>query len=204
MLNGDLHSETHIREGGAGGAPKILERNVQVESEYEYGSRVGVWRIFRLFEKVGWPLTLYAVGMALEKNPAVARESVRLGFDVASHAYRWIDYHSMPAEEEKEMIRKGVECITELCGEAPAGWYYGRGSPRSQALVWEVYREMGLELRWYSDSYADDVPYWVDVPAEKEEEAPKGLLIVPYSYGESLLYFTLLYFTSMTTLVTTL
>jgi peptidoglycan/xylan/chitin deacetylase (PgdA/CDA1 family) len=127
--------------------------------------------------------TLYAVGQALEKNPEVARSSVENGHDIASHAYRWIDYHSMPAEEEKEYIRKGIDTIKKISGSYPKGWYYGRLSPRSHALVWDVFKEMGIPLLWESDSYADDVPYWVDVPAEKNDPAPQGMLMVPYSYG---------------------
>ncbi|KAK0644770.1 Chitin deacetylase 1 [Lasiodiplodia hormozganensis] len=181
VLNGDLHSETHLWEA-PGGAPKIQERAVNIESEYNYGSRAGVWRLFRLFNKHGFKYTLYAVGQALERNPAVALSSVQNGHDVASHCYRWIDYHDMPAEEEKALIKKGIETIQRITGEAPKGWYYGRLSPRSHALVWDVYKEMGLPLLWQSDSYADDIPYWVDVPAEKDDPNPQGLLMVPYSY----------------------
>lgn len=136
----------------------IGERAVNIESEYEYGSRSGVWRLLRLFNKHNMKFTLYAVGSALEKNPEVGVSCVKNGHDVASHAYRWIDYHSIPAEEEKALIKKNIECITEICGQPPKGWYYGRLSPRSRALVWDVYHEMGLPLVWESDAYADDVP----------------------------------------------
>lgn len=95
----------------------------------------------------------------------------------------WIDYHDMPPEQEKELIRKAIESITNICGEPPKGWYYGRLSPQSRALVWEVYKELGLPLLWNSDSHEDDVPYWVDVPGEKSSEKPEGLLMIPYSYG---------------------
>ncbi len=87
----------------------------------------------------------------------------------------------MPAEEEKAMIRANIDCITRMCGEPPKGWYYGRLSPRSKALVWEVHQEMGVQLLWMSDSYEDDVPYWVDVPGERGKPDPKEMLIVPYS-----------------------
>jgi hypothetical protein len=80
---------------------------------------------------------------------------------------------------------KEIESLTKTCGAPPKGWYYGRLSSRSQALVWEVFKEMGLPLVWESDSYADDLPYWIDVPAEKDEEKPQGMLIVPYSFGLS-------------------
>jgi peptidoglycan/xylan/chitin deacetylase (PgdA/CDA1 family) len=88
----------------------------------------------------------------------------------------------MPPEEEKELIRKGIKAIQNVCGFAPKGWYYGRLSPRSHALVWDVYREMGLPLLWNSDCYDDDVPYWVDVPVEKDSSNPEGMLMIPYSF----------------------
>lgn len=128
--------------------------------------------------------TLYAVGQALEANPAVAVSSVQNGHDVASHAYRWIDYHDMPPEQEKALIHKEIETVEKLTGSPPKGWYYGRLSPRSHALVFDVYKERGIPLVWNSDSYADDVPYWIDVPAEKDlpDSEAKGMLMVPYSY----------------------
>jgi len=180
-----MQSETLLREA-AGGIPKVQQRVVNIESEYDYGARVGVWRLFRLFNKYNYKYTLYAVGKAIEDNPAVGISSVKNGHDVASHAYRWIDYYDMPPEKEKAYIKKEIETITEICGEPPKGWYYGRLSSRSQALVWDVYKEMGIPLLWQSDSYADDLPYWVDVPAEKNAEKPEGMLIVPYSYGLTL------------------
>lgn len=139
--------------------------------------------MFRLFNKFNYKYTLYAVGKAIEDNPAVGLSSVKNGHDVASHAYRWIDYANMPPEQEKAYIKKEIETIAKICGEPPKGWYYGRLSSRSQTLVWEVYKEMGVPLLWDSDSYADDLPYWVDVPAEKNEKDPKGMLMIPYSYG---------------------
>ncbi|KAF2105030.1 polysaccharide deacetylase [Rhizodiscina lignyota] len=181
VLNGDPHSETMINET-PGVAPKLQERDVRIESEYEYGSRVGFWRLFRMFNKHDIKFTLYAVGQALECNPAAGKRSAEEGHDIASHAYRWIDYHSVPVEEEKALIRKAVETIRDICGAPPKGWFYGRLSPRSIPLLWEVYQEMGIPLVWMSDSYADEVPYWIDMPAEKDEPNPKGLLMVPYSY----------------------
>lgn len=181
VLNGDAHSENSLWEA-PGAPPHVGERAINIESEYDYGARAGVWRLFRLFEKHQFKYTLYAVGRALEQNPAVARYSVAHGHDIASHAYRWIDYHAVSAEQEKVYIRQGIEAIKATSGVYPKGWYYGRLSPRSHALVWDVFQEMGLPLLWESDSYADDVPYWVDVPAEKDSPSPQGMLMVPYSY----------------------
>jgi peptidoglycan/xylan/chitin deacetylase (PgdA/CDA1 family) len=143
-----------------------------------------------LFNKYNYKYTLYAVGKAIEDNPAVGISSVKNGHDVASHAYRWIDYADMPPEQEKAYIKKEIETIAKICGEPPKGWYYGRLSSRSHALVWDVYKEMGIPLLWEADSYADDLPYWIDVPAEKDAEKPEGMLMIPYSYGvfPSLLY----------------
>lgn len=97
-------------------------------------------------------------------------------------AYRWIDYHNLSVEQEKELIRKALTSLKSLSGYVPRGWYYGRPSPRSRTLVPQVYEELGEELLWASDTYADDVPYWIDLPAEKEVPNPKGCLMVPYSY----------------------
>lgn len=93
-----------------------------------------------------------------------------------------MDYHDFPIEKEKEYIRKGITSLKALAGYAPRGWYYGRNSPHSRTLVPQVYKEMGEELVWVSDSYADDVPYWFDLPFEKDSPEPKGCLMVPYSY----------------------
>lgn len=108
-----------------------------------------------LFETHNMPITCYAVGQALEKNPAVAKALMEGGHEVASHAYRWLDYHGCPAELEREYILRQMEVVRGLTGRYPGGWYYGRLSPRSKALVWECYEELGVELKWESDSYCD-------------------------------------------------
>lgn len=87
----------------------------------------------------------------------------------------------MDPELEKEYIRRQLKAVKELTGEYPCGWYYGRLSPRSRALVWEVYKEQGVQLLWESDTYCDDLPYWIDVPAEKDTEKPEGMLMIPYT-----------------------
>lgn len=87
----------------------------------------------------------------------------------------------MPEELEKQYIARQLKSLKDLTGEYPVGWYYGRGSPRSRALLHEVYKEHNTPLAWQSDSYADDLPYWVDVPAEKNVPEPEGMLMVPYT-----------------------
>ncbi|KAJ9137838.1 Glycoside hydrolase/deacetylase, partial [Coniochaeta hoffmannii] len=181
VLSGDGVSETNLREN-PGSAPRVNERNYNTESEYEYGSRAGWWRLFRLFQRYGMKFTLYAVAQAVEENPDVAKRCVEEGHDVASHAYRWLDYHDFSVEKEKDFIRKAITSLKKLTGYAPKGWYYGRPSPQSRVLVPQVYKEMGEELSWLSDTYADDVPYWTDLPSEKGDPAAKGLLMLPYSY----------------------
>lgn len=156
VLTGDGQSETNLIEN-PGRPPRINQRNYNVESEYEYGSRAGFWRLFRLFSKFNLKFTLYAVAQAIEEVPEVAKRCVEKGHDVASHGWRWIDYHDLGVEAEEAMVRKAVSSLKALTGYAPKGWYYGRGSPQSRTLVPRVYEEMGEELVWYSDTYADDV-----------------------------------------------
>lgn len=181
VMTGDGMAEPNLREHLMA-HPRINERDYSVESEYEYGSRAGFWRMFRLFSKHGLKFTLYAVAQALERNSEVARRCVEAGHDVASHAYRWIDYHDFPVDREREYIKKAVLSLKALTGYAPRGWYYGRPSPHSRSLVPAVYEELGEELVWASDAYADDVPYWTDLPMERDSKNPKGCLMVPYSY----------------------
>ena len=105
-----------------------------------------------------------------------------MGHDVASHAYRWVDFHGFPIEKERDYIRQAINSLKNITGYAPKGWYYGRGSPHSRTLVPQVYEEMGEDLVWASDTYADDIPYWIDRADEKDRANPKGCLMVPYSY----------------------
>ena len=180
VLNGDAQSESHLWEQSAI-PPREGERALNVESDYDYGSRVGVWRLLDLFEEHDMPVTVYAVGQALERNPEATHAFMQKGHEIASHAYRWIDYHNMDPDLEKQYISRQLQCVKELTGEYPVGWYYGRLSPRSRALVHEVYSSMETPLLYESDSYADDIPYWVDVPAERNAPNPTGMLMIPYS-----------------------
>ena len=125
---------------------------------FEFGSRVGFWRIWRMFTRHGLPLTVYAVGQALERNPAAAKAMVEAGWEVASHGWRWIDYAGMPEEEEREHMRRAIDAIERVCGARPVGWYTGRTSENTRRLVVE---EGGF--LYDSDSYADELPYWVEV-----------------------------------------
>jgi putative urate catabolism protein len=167
-LNGDSHAESFITESPSP-SPLAGFRNVNTESLYDYGARVGVWRILRLFESAGLPLTVFAVGRALEQNKDVGRAFARLGHEVASHHWRWIDYVHVPEDVEREHIRRSIDLIEELTGVQPAGWYGGRTSIRSRRLA----AEAGC-FRYDSDVYDDDLPHWSSVDGTP-------VLLVPYS-----------------------
>jgi putative urate catabolism protein len=167
VLNGDAQSETFICEVPSA-QPLTGLRNVNTESLYDYGGRAGVWRILRLFEAAGLPLTVFAVGKALADNPDVGRAFARAGHEVASHHWRWIDYQNVSEETERDHIRRSIEVIEQLTGTRPLGWYGGRTSIRSRRLALEA----GFE--YDNDVYDDDLPHW-------STAAGQPVLLVPYS-----------------------
>ncbi len=168
VLNGDPHSEAYLHEI-PGGQPRAGERDLVAESQFDYGARAGVWRVLRLFAERGLPLTVYAVGRALELNPGAGRAFAEAGHEVASHGWRWIDYRAVPEEVERAEIARCVAAIERSAGSRPVGWYTGRVSPRTRRLV----AEHGGFL-YDSDSYADDLPYYVQVSG-------KPHLVIPYA-----------------------
>jgi putative urate catabolism protein len=168
VLNGDAGSEVYLTEV-PGGQPVMGARDLSTESQYEYGSRVGVWRILRLFAERKINFTCYGVGLALERNPGVAKAMAAAGHEIASHGYRWINYRDVPEEVEREHLHKAIAAIERLTGQRPLGWYTGRISPQTRRLVAE---EGGF--LYDSDAYNDDLPYWVEI-------AGKGHLIIPYT-----------------------
>ncbi|KAH8882074.1 polysaccharide deacetylase [Thozetella sp. PMI_491] len=181
VTNGDKQSENRLWEQ-SDKPPQIGERVLNPESDYDYGSRVGVWRLLGMFEKFEFPVTVYAIGQAFEKNPEVAEAFSKNGHEIASHGYRWVTYQGMTPELEKEYIVRQLESLKRTTGQYPVGWYYGALSPYSKALIHEVYEEKDIPLLYESDTYSDDIPFWVDVPAEKDSPDPKGMLMIPYSY----------------------
>jgi putative urate catabolism protein len=168
VLHGDAHSEYVLTD--VGGDPIPDARNLNVESIFEYGSRVGFWEIMRLLGERRIDATICAVGMALERNPAAAAEMARSGLEVACHGQRWIDYQFVPEAVERADILRNAEVITRLIGRRPLGWYTGRPGPNTRRLVVET----GGFL-YDSDAYNDDLPYWTTV-------AGRPHLIVPYSF----------------------
>ncbi len=168
VLEGDPAAEAFLHE--VVGAPATVgRRNLNVESMFEYGSRSGFWRVHRIFTGHRVPLTVYAVGQALERNPQAARAMVAAGWEVASHGWRWIDYMELSQEEERAHIRRSIEAIERACGVRPVGWYTGRVSEHTRRLVVE---EGGF--LYDSDSYADELPYWVEVGGRRH-------LVIPYT-----------------------
>jgi putative urate catabolism protein len=172
VLHGDSHSESVLTDLGAVEAlPGV--RNVNVESLFEYGSRVGFWEIMRLLKSMGAPATVYAVGIALERNPEVAAELAGSGLEVACHGHRWIDYQFVPEEVERADMQRNVETISRLIGRRPVGWYTGRPSPNTRRLVVQT----GGFL-YDSDAYNDDLPYWTQVAGQRH-------LVIPYSFDNN-------------------
>ena len=167
VLHGDPASETFLSEIVS--AVPFPDRHLSMESLYEYGSRAGVWRVLRLFEQQGLPLTVFGVARALEANPELTAAIVAAGHEVAGHGLRWISYQDVDVDTERAHLAEAVRLITELTGTGPVGWYTGRDSPNTRDLV----VEHGGFL-YDSDSYADDLPSWVEVQGRPH-------LVVPYT-----------------------
>ncbi|KAL9932143.1 hypothetical protein V8E36_008915 [Tilletia maclaganii] len=191
LLNGDEHSEAFLTEGGATAQPRPgPTRHLGYESAYAYGSRVGFWRILDLFKRHNLTFTSWSIGRAIELNPAAAVAMEEGGHEVGSHCYRWIDYDQMDPAEEKEHISKTMEVIKAASpsGQYPRGWYTGRMSMNTRKLVYETYREKGaLDTLYESDSYDDDLPYWIPSPSPSSDpNVPSPpLLVVPYCYTQN-------------------
>lgn len=168
ILHGDPASEAFLSEI-VGAAPLLGVRHVNMESIYEYGARAGFWRLHRLFTERALPVTVYAVTMALDRHREAAAAMQEAGWEIASHALRWIDYQYMGIAAERAQMHEAIRLHTEITGERPLGWYTGRASPNTLRLVAE---EGGF--LYCADSYADDLPYWVEVAGKRQ-------LIVPYT-----------------------
>ncbi|MGK0399383.1 MAG: allantoinase [Gammaproteobacteria bacterium] len=183
VLNYEEGSENNILHGDAGseqflseiiGAKSYPARHMSMESIYEYGSRVGVWRVLNEFKKRGLPLTIFAVAMALQRHPELAKTFVKLGHEIACHGLRWIDYQDMAEDDEREQMQQAIAIIQQMTGETPLGWYTGRDSPNTRRLVVE-----NGGFAYDSDYYGDDLPFWTQVKTSSGEK--KSHLIVPYT-----------------------
>ena len=172
VLHGDTGSEQFLSE--IIGAASYPARHLSMESIYEYGSRAGVWRILREFERRGLPLTVFGVAMALERNPEATAAFVELGHEIASHGWRWIHYQDIDETTEREHLERAVAIQTRLTGAPPRGWYTGRDSPNTRRLVVEH-----GGFAYDSDYYGDDLPFWTRVTTTAGETKPH--LVVPYT-----------------------
>lgn len=173
VLHGDAASETFLSE--IIGAQAFAMRHLSMESLYEYGPRAGLWRVLRLFEQRGLPLTIFAVAMALRRHAEAAAAFRELGHEIACHGLRWISYQQVDEATERAHMHEAVAILREVTGAAPLGWYTGRDSPNTRRLL----VEHGGFI-YDSDSYADDLPYWTEVVTESGAPATPHL-VVPYT-----------------------
>jgi peptidoglycan/xylan/chitin deacetylase (PgdA/CDA1 family) len=180
----ETHNIPSLWEKGASSTYVTGHRHMAAESEYEYGSRSGAWRVLRLFKEMNWNFTTWAVAQAMEKNPTFAQACVRDGHEIGAHGLRWLEITDLSVEEEKKYIKENCEVLKKITGKMPRGFFYGRGTPNTRALFPAVMKEMGERLLYSSESFADDVPFWMDLPAEAglKDEEKEGLLVVPYNY----------------------
>ncbi len=172
VLHGDAGSEQFLSE--MFNPPAFPARHLSMEGVYEYGARVGVWRILREFERRGLPLTVFGVSMALERCPEVTAALRELGHEIACHGWKWIHYQGIAPEVEADHLAHGMALLERLTGERALGWYTGRDSPNTRRLVADF---GGFE--YDSDYYGDDLPFWLQV--RKSDGALAPHLVVPYT-----------------------
>ncbi len=171
VLHGDPGSEQFLSE--LIGAASYPARHLSMESSYEYGSRVGGWRILDEFARRGLPLTVFGVAMAMQRHPDFIRACIEADHEIASHGWRWIHYQNMAPDEERAHMVRAIEIHRELTGAAPLGWYTGRDSPNTRRLLVE---QGGFE--YDADYYGDDLPFWTEVSTSAGVQPH---LIVPYT-----------------------
>ena len=172
VLHGDAGSEQFLSE--MFNPASFADRHLSMESIYEYGSRAGVWRILREFEKRQLPLTVFGVGMALQRAPDVTAAFVELGHEIACHGWRWINYQQVGVDTEREHMQLGLDAIEKMTGQRPLGWYTGRDSPHTRRLLAD-----DGSTTYDSDYYGDDLPLWTQVARTDGARVPR--LVVPYT-----------------------
>ena len=168
VLHGDAASEAFLSEI-IGAAPWPNQRHWNMESIYEYGARAGFWRLHRLFTKKEIPVTVYGVASALARSPEQVKAMQEAGWEIASHGLKWIEHKDMLPDDERTQIQEAIKLHQEITGERPHGWYTGRCSDNTVKLV---SNEGGFD--YISDSYADDLPYWLEIDGHDQ-------LIIPYT-----------------------
>lgn len=168
ILHGDAASEAFLSEI-VGAQPWPGQRHMNMESIYEYGTRAGFWRLFRMFSSRAMPVTVYAVASALQRYPAIVEPMQRAGWEIATHGLKWIDYRDYTWDQEQAHIAEAIRLHRQLTGERPFGLYQGRTSENTISIAAE---EGGF--LYLADAYADDLPYWIAGP-----HGPQ--LVVPYT-----------------------
>ncbi|KWV51792.1 allantoinase [Bradyrhizobium macuxiense] len=169
ILHGDSASEAFLSDV-LGAHPWVGQRHANIESMFEYGSRAGFWRLWRMFTERKMPTTVFGVAMALKRNPDVVAAMQEAGWDIASHSLRWVEHKDMSEAEEREEINRAIAVHTEATGARPLGWYTGRSSINTLRLLMET-----GGLRYLCDSYADDLPYWIKAAGTEPH------LVIPYT-----------------------
>ena len=167
VLHGDAASEAFLSDI-AGAAMWPGQRHWNMESIYEYGARAGFWRLHRLFTGLNIPVTIYGVATALARSPEQVAAMKEAGWEIASHGLKWVEHKDMPEEEERRQIAEAIRLHTEVTGSRPTGWYTGRCSLNTVRLT----AEQGFD--WISDTYDDDLPYWI-------EAGGRDQLVIPYT-----------------------
>ena len=168
VLHGDAASEAFLSDI-VGAAPWPGQRHMNMESIYEYGSRAGFWRIRRLFDAAGLPITVYGVATALARNPDAVAAMIESGWEIASHGLKWIEYKDFSEADERAHMAEAIRLHTAVTGTRPLGWYTGRSSENTTRLAME---EGGF--LYSSDAYSDDLPYWIAGPGGPH-------LVIPYT-----------------------
>ena len=168
VLHGDAASEAFLSDI-AGAAQWQGQRHWNMESIYEYGARAGFWRLHRLFTGMDIPVTIYGVATALARSPEQVDAMKSAGWEIASHGLKWVEHKDMPEDEERAAIAEAIRLHTEVVGEPPRGWYTGRCSENTVRLVSET-----GQFAYVSDTYDDDLPYWLEV-------GDRDQLIIPYT-----------------------
>lgn len=179
VRNGDRGSEVFLNETPGGMSRSVIDPNM--ETQYEYGSRSGVYRILRLFKKFNYKLTSYIVGRAAELNPTAIQAIEQDGHELCSHGYRWVDYNSIPEEIERSHTELAINAIKNASKQKtiPVGWYQGRISPQTRQIVINEYKRLGHELLYDSDAYNDDLPYFVN------DGTGNLHLVIPYTLDQN-------------------
>jgi allantoinase len=182
VLNYEEGGENHVLHGDAGSETFLSElfnpasfpaRHMSMDGIYEYGSRAGVWRILREFEKRKLPLTVFGVATAMQRSPDVTAAFKELGHEIACHGLKWIHYQNLSEDIERAHMREAMDIMKSLLDYSPAGWYTGRDSPNTLRLV----ADHGFE--YASDYYGDDLPFWMKI--KKKDGSDAHQLIVPYT-----------------------